>query len=35
VLLAAIEGALLLDRTAHSTAHLEALLPLVPALVGG
>jgi TetR/AcrR family transcriptional repressor of lmrAB and yxaGH operons len=33
VLLSAIEGALLLDRTAHDTAHLRALRDAVPALL--
>jgi TetR/AcrR family transcriptional regulator, lmrAB and yxaGH operons repressor len=33
VLLSAIEGALLLDRTAHGTAHLRALRDAVPALL--
>ena len=33
VLLSAIEGALLLDRTAHSTTHLRALRAAVPALL--
>jgi TetR/AcrR family transcriptional repressor of lmrAB and yxaGH operons len=33
LLLSAMEGALLLDRTAHSTANLEALREAVPALI--
>ena len=33
VLLSAIEGALLLDRTAHGTAHLKALRDAVPTLL--
>jgi TetR/AcrR family transcriptional repressor of lmrAB and yxaGH operons len=33
VLLSAIEGALLLDRTSHSTAHLKALRDAVPSLL--
>jgi AcrR family transcriptional regulator len=33
VLLSAIEGALLLDRTAHDTTHLQALRDAVPALL--
>jgi TetR/AcrR family transcriptional regulator, lmrAB and yxaGH operons repressor len=33
LLLSAIEGALLLDRTAHGTTHLEALRDAVPALL--
>jgi TetR/AcrR family transcriptional regulator, lmrAB and yxaGH operons repressor len=33
LLLSAIEGALLLDRTAHDTAHLRALREAVPALL--
>ena len=33
VLLSAIEGALLLDRTSHGTAHLKALREAVPALL--
>jgi TetR/AcrR family transcriptional regulator, lmrAB and yxaGH operons repressor len=33
VLLSAIEGALLLDRTAHGTTHLQALRDAVPALL--
>ena len=33
VLLSAIEGALLLDRTSHSTRHLEALRDAVPTLL--
>jgi TetR/AcrR family transcriptional regulator, lmrAB and yxaGH operons repressor len=35
VLLSAIEGALLLDRTAHSTSNLEALRDAVPSLLAG
>jgi TetR/AcrR family transcriptional repressor of lmrAB and yxaGH operons len=35
VLLSAIEGALLLDRTSHSTGHLEALRDALPSLLAG